>query len=356
MKSRCVLRVIECSGGDYQIGRQYGEAAREDLGRNVAFLFASMERLPHEASQGGVLEASRRYLDGARAFDPGALDRVKGIADGGGISFDEAFALQCFSELFVNHAGLAGMCTSLAVSGAATRDGTTLLGQNLDWHPESVVNLVRIRRADGVRVLGIVLNGYGAVYLTSGGVGNCANMTLSPPAPVKGHVPFAIYLYAAMRGRTAAEAMGVLRRTARGVGYVHVADGSGAMMGIESVYDDHALVEPEDGVLVHANHYETQKYRKLDGARVHIPDSFHRASRLRELVASSYGSITPETVKTLLSDHARRPHSVCAHAEANEGATIPVESVASVVMVPVEGRMLVAAGTPCDHEFVEYRV
>ena len=356
MKSRGVLRVIECSGGDYQIGRQYGEAAREDLHRNVAFLFASMARLPHEARRGSVLEASRRYLDGARALDPGALERVRGMADGAGISFDEAFALQCFSELFVNYAGLAGMCTSLALSGAATRDGTTLLGQNLDWHPGSVVNLVRIRRADGVRVLGIVLNGYGAVYLTSDGVGNCANMTLCPPAPVKGHVPFAIYLYAAMRGRSAAEAMDVLRRTARGVGYVHVADGAGAMMGIESVYDDHALVEPEDGVLVHANHYETGRYRELDGAPVHIPDSFHRADRLRALIAAAHGSITPETVKALLSDHAGRPHSVCAHVEPSEHATVPTGSIASVVMIPAEGRMLVAAGTPCDHEYVEYRV
>jgi isopenicillin-N N-acyltransferase-like protein len=356
MENRNALPVVECGGDDYDVGRQYGEQARDDLARCVTFLLAGIEQVAPGVGRDGVLARARRYLDGVRAFDPGAIERIRGMSDGARISFDEVFALQCSTELLVNYPALGGMCTSFAVTCPATRDGGTILGQNIDWRPGSIVHVVRIRRADGVRVLGIVLNGYGSVYLTSDGVGNCANMTLCPPAPVKGHVPFAVYLYAAMRGRTAREAMEVLRRTARGVGYVHVADGSGDMAGLESVYDDCAIVDPHDGVLVHANHYETERYRKLDLAPVHIPHSFRRAARLRELVTGSHGSLTPEAMRTFLSDHRGRPHSVCAHVDRASPAPFPAESIASVIMVLDEGRMLVAAGTPCDREYAEYRV
>ncbi len=201
MRKRNALSVIECSGSEYEIGRQYGEQAREKLRKAAALMFKSMKLMPYQAERDAVTMAARKYLDNVRAFDPGAIERVKGMADGSGLTFDEIFSLQCYSELFVNYPGLAGMCTSFAVTGPATKNGITLLGQNVDWHPDSTIDIVRIRRSDGKRMLGLFLNGYGGVYLTSDGVGNCANMTICPPAPVTGHVPFAFYLYAAMRER-----------------------------------------------------------------------------------------------------------------------------------------------------------
>lgn len=245
MKKQETLPVIECSGSEYEIGRQYGEQARDNLQRAVSLMYTGMEHMPYKAGKDAVLRAAQKYLSNVRAFDPEALERVKGTAEGAGISFDESFALQCYSELFVNYPGLAGMCTSFAVTGTATKEGMTILGQNVDWHPDSTIDLVRIRCGDGSRRIVIVLNGYGAYHMSSYGFGNCANMTLCPPSPVVNHVPFAFYLHTAMSRKTAHEAMGVLRTTSRGVGYIHIADESGFMSGIESIYDDYALVEPK---------------------------------------------------------------------------------------------------------------
>ncbi len=356
MKKRTVLPVIECSGSDYEIGRQYGEQARDNLRKALALLYRSMKLMPYQAEQNAVETAARKYLDNVRAFDPGAIERVKGISEGAGMTFDEIFALQCFNELFVNYPGLAGMCTSFAVTGPATKDGVTILGQNIDWHPDTTVDIVRIKRTDGVRMIGIFLNGYGGVYLTSDGVGNCANMTLCPPAAVREHIPFAFYLYAAMREKSADDAMGVLRRSARGVGYVHVADRRGTISGIESVYDDYAVMEPVKGVLVHANHYDSEKYKKIDGAYTYIPDSFKRADRLRALIAGAYGSITPEMMMSFLSDHEGHPKSVCTHVDPGTPPVFAALSAASVVMVPAEGRMHIAFGPPCENEHKEYRL
>ncbi len=210
MKMRKVLQIIECSGSEYEIGRQYGEQAQEHLRKSVALMFSTMKHMPYRAEEDAVTAAARKFLDNVRAFDPGALERVKGMADGAEISFKELFALQCYSELFVNYPGLAGMCTSFGVADEATKGGVTILGQNVDWHPDATLDLLRIECNDGSRMFGLFLNGYGAYYLTSNGMGSCANMTLCPSAPVRKHVPFAFYLYTAMRRRSAKEAMDVL--------------------------------------------------------------------------------------------------------------------------------------------------
>ena len=139
-----------------------------------------MKHMPYQAGRDAVAMAARKYLDNVRAFDPAALERVKGMADGAKMSFDELFALQCYSELFVNYPGLAGMCTSFGVAGPATKGGVTILGQNVDWHPDATIDL-SVSRHDGSRMFGLFLNGYGAYYLTSNGMGSCANMTFVRP-------------------------------------------------------------------------------------------------------------------------------------------------------------------------------
>ena len=313
--------------------------------------------MPYKAGKDGLLRAAGQYRNNVRKFDPEAEARVQGMADGSGIPFDEMFALQCYSELFVNYPGLAGMCTSFAITGEATKGGVTLLGQTVDWNPDATVDLVRIHAKDGDRMLVLFLNGYGAFYLASSGMGNCANLTLCPSAPVRKHVPFAFYLYAAMRRRSAKEAMDILSKTSRGVGYIHIGDSTGFLSGIESVYDDFAIVEPRDGVLVHANHYETEKYQE-DRRRLYLYPGFIPAApgRLRALIAGAHGGITHGSHDGVFSGPCR-PSQIDLHACRWREAEpmFASMSLCSFIMIPGRGRECSTAfGPPCENEYVEY--
>lgn len=108
--------------------------------------------------------------------------------------------------------------------------------------------------------------------------------------------------------------------------------------------------------LVHANHYETEQYKKTDGAAVYIQDSFGRAARLRELIAGGHGSITPEIMMEFLADHAGHPKSVCTHVDTSKPSVMPALSRVSFIMAPGEGRIFISPGPPCEHEYVEYRL
>lgn len=350
------IRVIECSGTPYEIGRQYGEQAAESLHRSAEIMFAGMGQAPYFAGRDAVAEAAQQYLPNVRIFDPEAIDWVRGLAAGAGISFEHAFALQCYTELVVNYPGLAGMCTSFSVAGPAAKNGITMVGQNVDWIPGATIDLLKIRHRNGLTQLCVHLLGYGALYLTSSGLANCATLTLCPLGPVTNHIPLAFYLSTAMRQRTLADAISILQQTARVAGYYHLADEAGNMAGIESVYDGFTDVQPEAGVLVHANHYETEQYRTADGAYLYIKDSFNRAARMRELISASYGNLTPERMMAILTDHGGHPFSICRHRDESKQSAFASETVASVVMMPAEGRMLLALGAPCNSEYVEYRL
>jgi len=309
---------------------------------------------PFQVDRDGVLACGKKYLANVTAFDPPGIDRVRGMADGAEIGFDEAFAVYCYTELATNYPYLAGMCTSFAATGSATKNGITIIGQNIDWHPDTPLDLLRIRHSNGIEQLAITFFGTPCYSLTSAGIGNCANLTLAPMGPVTNHIPLGFYLYKAMRQKSFAEAFDVLRKSARGVGYYHLADAGGNLLGIESIYDGYTVLEPEQGMLVHANHYETHDYTENDGAHTYITDSFQRAPRLRHLMRQHHGSLTPEIMMTLLADHEGYPNSICRHVDDSKPQEYASMSKASFIMLPAKQKMYICAGQPCENKYEEY--
>lgn len=347
---------IECCGTAYEIGWQYGAAATENIHKSLELLIHGLQQGPFQAQAdtATISAAAGKYLNNVRAFDPTGVERVKGLAEGAGITFEEAFALSCYVELVINYPYLAGMCTSFAVTGPATKDGLTILGQNVDWHPETPLDLLHIKHDDGLEFLSVAFFGAPCLNLTSTGLGNCTNLTLSPMGPVTGHIPITFLIYAAMQKPSFDQAFEVLERSARGLIYHHLADARGNIAGLESVYDGCTVLEPRRGVLVHANHYETDDYTEKDGARTYITDSFQRAPRLRRLIDQHYGDLTPEIMMTLMADHEGHPTSICRHIDPAQPPEFASRSTASLIMVPAEGKIFLSSGPPCKNEYQAY--
>lgn len=354
MKDPNGFREIECTGTAYEIGLQYGKAARANIHRALTLLVTGLETGPYRANRDGVIACSRKYLANVRTFDPSGIDRVRGMAEGAGIGFDEAFAIHCYMELVINYPYLAGMCTSFGATGPATKNGITIIGQNIDWHPDTPLDLLRIRHDDGLEQMTIAFFGTSCYSLTSAGIGNCANLTLSPMGPVTNHIPLSFYLFKAMRQKNLDDALEVLQSSARGLGYYHLADAGGNLLGIESIYNRYSILEPENGLLVHANHYETPDFAENDGAHTFITDSFQRAPRLRRLMKQHHGSLTPEKVMTLLADHDGYPNSICRHVDSTKPPIFASMSKASFIMLPAERKMYICLGPPCENNYKEY--
>jgi isopenicillin-N N-acyltransferase-like protein len=350
------LQVVECRGTPRRIGQQWGEGCRENLRASVEFLFQALASGPLKAARGDVVRTALKLEANVRAFDAEALEVIRGQAEGAGLPYAEAFALQCLLEVSINYAQIGGMCTSFALSGEATAEGEVLLGQNIDWSPEATIDLVRVRHADGRELLMLCLSGAPYYILGSEGLANCSNLTLVAPQPCASLVPLGVYLPRAMRQPHVGAALDVLSGVARGFGAFLLGDARGRVAGFEATYDDRAVLQPERGVLVHANHYQAEHLRALDLTHHFVPCTHGRAERMAELLAAEHGRLTPQKGMEFLAHHGNPGGRVCRHDEPPAPGAMPMVTKAAVVMAPARRTMWVAAGPACREPFQEYRL
>lgn len=354
LKQTKYFEVIECSGSPYEIGQQIGAACRENIQKALEISVGGIAYV-NAANKESVIMNAMKYFSLAENFDPDLIDMLRGQASGAGISFEEAFALKCGFDLGAYYNNLFGLCTSFAVTGPATKNRKTLLGQNIDWFPGCPMNLVKIVHPDGLEQLSLVLWGIVEYTLNSTGFGMCANGTWAVTDNYKLKMPIGCYLPKAMRQQTLQAALGILRTNANGLGYYHLASAE-EMVGIESIQDDFEIILPQNGILTHSNHYLTDRFKKHDTFDILTPDSPYRIERITKLINDQYGMITPEIMMEILADHDHYPYSICRHVDETKPPEFASETLGAFIMIPEEHAMLIAYGNPCHYEFIEYKL
>ncbi|UNC91329.1 C45 family autoproteolytic acyltransferase/hydolase [Candidatus Contubernalis alkaliaceticus] len=352
MKQEKSFKVIECSGTPYEIGQQYGEACRDNIKKSLEMNLYGLSAF-YNASRQDVTANTSKFLPRVRDFDPYLIEMLKGQAKGAGLNFEEVFSLRCMSELLIYYNQISALCTSFAASGKAVEDGKTMLGQTIDWTPDTPLDLLRIRHADGLVQLSLVIGSFVEYTISSTGFGMCANATFGMDYSF--NIPLGCYLPKAMRQKNINEALEVLKEAARGLGYYHLASAEGEMVGIESVHNDFEILTPEQDMMVHSNHYLTERFKERDMASQAIPDSFFRIERIEKLMNESLCKLTPQVMMEIMRDHENHPNSICKHVDISR-APVVSETLAAFVMVPVDQKMYIAYGNPCNYEFVEYKL
>lgn len=349
MKNAKKFKLIECRGTPYEIGRQWGEGCKESILKISENICNSMA-CNYQASKEEVVSHAMKFFPAVQEFDPYLVEIMRGQADATGLSLEEIFTQKCFNELTFYYNNISGLCTTFAVTGKATQDGKTILGQNIDFFPGTPIDLLKIHNANGLQQFILSFSNSSEFIFSSVGLGMCANATIGKDDSF--NIPVGCYLPRVMREKNIHDAMATLKQVARGLGYYHLADANGHMSGIESIHNDFQLLYPEMDMLLHSNHYITQRFKGVDTAQELQPDSYHRLDRIRSLVNQHYGHINIEILMKILADHDHSPNSICRHID----RAVPISSttLASFIMVPDEGAIYIAAGHPCKYEYVRY--
>jgi isopenicillin-N N-acyltransferase-like protein len=364
------LEVLEIKGDPFEAGRQYGEARRQELKQCWEMICHGLGHVLKVTSR-NIIDAAQELLPAAKTVCSQGVLGVQGRAQGSGLSFEEAFALACYVELSLYYPWLAGKqpvpaqaapptpptgCTTFAASGDMTSDGSTLIGQNIDWFVGSPIDLCHVTMPDGSRQLRLSLLGNTYYYLTSHGLANCSNATLCPAGQDGPSIPLSLYLEQAMSQNTLAAALGSLCQNARGIAYFQLADGQCQMAGIESDFSRFAVRLPEKGLMTHSNHYLTENLQPGDWGYSIFPDSYLRNHRMAELMNKNRGKLTLDKAKEVMRDHQGRPGSICRHQNTDLPPEFRSESVASFIYQPAEGLMHLCVGLPCENQYHTYKV
>jgi isopenicillin-N N-acyltransferase-like protein len=367
-------REIEVSGPPRELGRQIGEAARDEI---RGFAAVALERVNKtmRVSRDKALAVAQQSIPYAADYSLDMMDELAGMSEASGVPLVELMLLQVRNQLRGEDAG----CTSFALAAGAYLgdDGQPLGGivaQNWDNDPaldDFTIVLTRrpVRKPATMNVTQAGLIAY--IGFSEAGIGACLN-TLPAPSRAIG-VPHYFTLRGIYEARSRDEAAATVRRAHRAIpanimlitpqgpaDFEITPDEVHVLHVDESLRDSHSRLgetRPREetrprGRLTHTNHCLHACLAEHNQQFPELIQSHPRKRRIDELL-SIPGPLRLQQIQDALRDHENHPRSICRHANEDAGTGF-WETVFSVVIEPSARRMHVTRGTPCERPYETY--
>lgn len=358
---------VRVQGGDaLERGRQYGEQARARVRESIE---AYREVFAHYAGWdwNEVGEQAARFRQPIAAFRPSYLDEMRGIAEGAGVSEVDVLAINVRTEvMFAAKARLAegaarsvGQCSAFAVLADTSSDGHTLVGQNWDWllHSFDTVVVLEARQQEAPSFVTVVEAGLLAkTGFNSAGLGIATNALVTSDDLGRPGLPYHVLLRALLDCESLPDALAALQAGARSssANYL-IATSEGMAVDVEAAPGDFArlyLRFPQDGSLLHTNHFLSERFDGKDVSVWVMPDSPFRLERLAKEVAK-LDKLSVDAFQRLLADHTNYPAGICCHPDVRMDPHDQGATVASVIMDLDDRILWVADGQPCVNPYRE---
>jgi isopenicillin-N N-acyltransferase like protein len=362
MSASLPVPLIAVAGTPAECGSAYGAAASDLIAAN---LDAYRRRFADEAGLGvpAIRRAGAAFRSATVAHLPRIAQMLDGAALGSGAPVEEIYALNARTELLYGtrrrSVARDGGCTAIGVLGSHTATGHLLLAQNWDWYPDQrdVMLMLRTRDETGHTVLTLTEAGmFAKAGLNSGGVGVCVNMLgcdrdgLGSGGDVG--VPYHVLLRGVLEMDNLAWALRVACFVPRNASINLLLGQDGELIDLELAPGDVGWLHPVDGIITHANHFESQitvhdTLKELGGS------SLFRSARARRLLADPAAArkVADDDLAAVLRDHASFPSSICRHLDEREAPDERSETVYSVQLDLDDRRVGLASGPPCGSEY-----
>ena len=344
-------REIDVSGSPRELGRQIGDAAREEV---RGFCEIALERVQKTVpiSREKAMEVARRSAEFAEHYSPDMMEELRGTAEAARVPIDELMLLQVRNQLQPEQdAG----CTALSLPADPGLRRAAIVAQNWDNDPAlDALTVVLTRRPAGKPALTTCTQAGLISYMgfNDAGIGACVN-TLPAPSREVG-VPHYFILRGIYEARTLEEAEQAVRRAHRAIPANIMLSTLEGPADLEVSIDDVHVLRPNGrGWLTHTNHCLHPALTPNNDVFPELIQSHARKRRIDQLAVASDKEMNIDAVKSILSDHDDHPTSICRHSN-----TDPIlgfwETVFSIIIEPNERRMYVSRGTPCDHPYETY--
>ena len=351
------------SGTTYEQGLAHGEALKESIIKNIEIY---VNRFENEAgiSKNELLENSGIYLNILREQSPEYVNGMNGIAESSNLELLEIAMLNLRYELLYHALGkklqsdAVDGCTSFAVLPEAAENNHLLVGQNWDWIPDVECMLTTSIDPDGLQRMAFTEAGIfgGKPGMNSEGVGLAVNGMYSTADDwSRFQKPFHLRCYEVLRSKNIEEALGALAGTPRScTANFILGHASSRAIDIELAPDSLRLIDPVDGVLVHANHLVDLKklgVSEPENPRRHLSEFRH--SRMEKLL-NEQKPLNVDIVQGILKDHDHQPQSLCRHRDDSLPESQHTITKTAMIMDLEERKMWVTNGQPCKTEFEEF--
>ena len=348
---------VKVNGSSYERGYKHGSEVKNIIKQNLSYYFNYWKRR-FNLEKETILRKAEKVKEAIEKFDSSIFEEIKGVADGSETSLNEIIALNSRYE-FVWATTSRAACTSVLALPEVTVNKNVLLGQNWDYKPPLLEGniLLRIERRDGPNIITHVEAGcIGRNGFNSKGVGLCINALVSSNDKFEPKVPFHVLCRSILDSESLSEAVGRIVGSERSLSYNFlIACSEGVAVDIELLPEksfNHIL--PEDGFIVHTNHFLRIKTFDDEFIKV-IPDTLIRYQRVKNLLKAKE-KVDCEDLMNIFRDHVNYPNSVCRHPDPKLGEDDQIATLSSVIMDLSGMRMLITKGQPCKSRYQELKM
>lgn len=359
---------IDVSGTPYERGRQHGAAVPARVKRSIELYGGQLGELGYDAVAKSALIGE--FATEIEAFGAHYIEEMRGIADGAGVLLEDVIMINARTEVIAKarlvknrqvelDEELDDGCTGAVILPERSATGAVIHGQNWDWKAECAETAIvlRVRREDGPDILTFVeAGGLARSGMNSAGICITANYLESERDFTQTGVPLALIRRKVLEQEHFALAIKAVAATPKSCSNnMMISTVQGFAIDFECAPDEAFPIYPDDGLIVHANHWVGQaaltKIREAGTPRV--PDSFYRDWRVKKLLDEAGGKLGVEDLKAALFDDFLSPHSVCRPPRPNDTGNLSA-TVAMVVMQPALGVMEVCPLPALNRHFTRY--
>lgn len=348
------MKLLKLKGSSYEIGFDHGRKAKKEIRNFIGVLLDHAGQSIPALTKEKALSRARLYVPFIKAYAPHLAEEIEGIGDGAGISRDEAYLLQLRAEFTQVSPEGGEDCTSFAVPKSMTEDGNIFVGQNLDLSAiyKDFGVMLHITPEQGPAILCYSQVGSLAhMGINSAGLGWVTNALFS--SGWRPGVPRSVLYRLILEKENVPEAVSVVTNAERASSCNYlISHKSGEIRNIEATPDHYGMINMQDTVMVHTNHFlhpnltkfERMPKDKLENSRV-------REIRFKELITRKQEELTVQILKHFLRDHENSPATICRHTEGNPWDIV---TIASMIAQPADALMHVSFGQGCQNKYITY--
>jgi isopenicillin-N N-acyltransferase-like protein len=367
-------RFIEVSSGSaLERGKQYGAEAADLIAAAICYYREGFARQAGLNWTDAVAHTKPWQQLIERDF-PELVEEMAGIAEGAGVTLGEIVALNCRGEIMYDNwfatiddpdganrpvrQEIDG-CTSFSLTDGAAGDDHVYAGQNWDWRHavrDMVVVLRVVQPPKPTLIMQLEAGQVGRHGANSHGFALNAN-GLGGRFDDSIGMPQTVIRRAVLDSDNIADALKALTWTKPHIpSNALLTHRDGFSVDVETTPAGHGFLYPEDGLLVHGNHYQTPDTPQPAGQhRPMSPDSFIRVPQARRGLAKAAHAEKSADVRTAvhtaMSDHLGYPDSLCTHPDQRSAEIDQWSTTVSSCVDLTSGEYYVAAGSPCENAY-----
>lgn len=346
------ISFVYAEGDNYEIGLAVGQTCKEEIQSMLKYVKEDFE---HKTKRdfSTFIDNAKKFLPYCKDTYPEYVRELEGMAQGAELDFDELWTLSCIEELDWNDDdSLLEKCSSLA---ARTKSGL-VLAHNEDYYcyPTNSLYILKAKQKNKPSFLSV---GYtGSLAGSSCGI-NDAGIAMSGNSISAPDNRFGVLKNFVCRkildDKSPRWAVKHIEKTYRAIGGNYSVVSAQNSFFVETFARDEAVITVSKFPAFHTNHCISDKLIAKESS-VSESSKQRYASLKRILKRMGDREFSIDDVKDVLSDHSDWPTGICRHdyeGEKNSGGST---TLASVILNPEKGLMILTNGSPCRTEYEEY--